>query len=76
MNPLLQWAIKFGGLVLAIKADGLTEDLKAHLDALFDELRPMLPVKEDGSAWTSEEIDALVAEHFGITSDIRARHQH
>jgi hypothetical protein len=76
MNPtLIKWALTAVGLLMMLKRDGLTEQLKNDFDNLKKELVPLLPVKEDGTAWTEEDLDALRAEHFAFTSELRERHK-
>lgn len=74
MTPLILWALKATGL-LAQLADGhATDELKAAVKELVAQLNTSLPMKEDGTPYTDEDLAALKAQHDALTAGIRNRH--
>lgn len=56
MTPIL--IVNLISALLELKADQTFSKLKDSVSALIEELRPTLPAKLDGSAWTDEDVQA------------------
>ena len=56
MNPIL--IVNAIAALLALKADHTFDNMKDHVDVLIEKLRPTLPEKLDGTAWTDADVQA------------------
>lgn len=75
MTPLILWALKATGLLAQLAGSDATDQLKAEVKELLAQFNSSLPVKEDGTAWTDEDLAALKAQHDALTAGIRQRHE-
>lgn len=74
-SPYFALAINAWGFINRAMASGVPEELKARYDELVAQFNAELPAKDDGTPWTSADIDAIAAEHAAYTQQIRDRHQ-
>lgn len=76
MNPALAaYLFRLLGTAAQVHAEGLTDELRAKLQALVDEGKDsILEPQDNGEPWTVEAIVAEGLKHDALITEIRARH--
>lgn len=74
-NKLLDFVLRVVATAATVQTSGLTDELKAHLDALVQEAQDsILEPQEDGTPWTPEALRAWYLHTLQTNAEIRNRH--
>jgi hypothetical protein len=74
-NKVLDFVLRVVATAATVQTSGLTDELKADLDALIQEAQDsILEPQDDGTPWTPEALRAWYLQTLQTNAEIRNRH--
>ncbi len=74
-TKILDYALRLVATAATVQADGLTDEVKANLDALVQEAQDsILEPQDNGTPWTPEALRAWYQDTVRTNALIRNRH--